>query len=435
MKSFNLLLGAVFFLAACKSGNTALPKNKTAEQEKDTTVIQPIRGLEITPSIYEVIAESPAEISLPNGGKIHVPANAFVDLEGNPIKGKVDLEWTEFHSLTDIMLSGIPMKYDSAGMQHNFVSGGMFTLNAKQKNTNLAIQKGKALQVDLVSTDDTPCYNFYQLNEKTGTWEYETTKAGEFIPGVKVKKENPTNEQDEKRMLIDCEVDYSHFDELKGKNIIAWEPTEKLSLDEKRRIENNVAQLSLEKDETGYFLDFKRKTLSSKLRVQPFLIEDAARTTATLKDELNADYAALRTYYQDLANGKVVRSISIENFGTYNWDVIYRSNDIQTVFAAFDYGSQVKNPELVKLYYLCLEANLIVNCSPVEDKKFFFSPKKKNALLAVLPNNEIYVLNNTGFREIAGQRGRANYTFHLKPSGKKAESGGDVSEIAKELFQ
>ncbi len=431
MNPIHLLVAATLIFAACKSSTKTETTNIHNTIETMASVIQPFEGLEIAPAVYEVIAEKGAEIKLPNGGTINIPSSAFMDKNGNETKGAVKIEWQEFHSLTDIMLSGIPMTYDSAGVQNNFVSGGMFTINANQNGEEIFIRKGKAVDVDLVSTDDTPCYNFYELDEKSGDWKYETTAVG-----TPIKKEAPAKKEVKKfeKTLIDCEVDFSRFPELKDKNIVAWSALEDLTKGEQNDIKNSISKLSLQKDAGGYYLNFKRKKEDTKLRVEPFLMEDAQAKSTVLKEELEKDFVEIRTYYQDVSNGKIVRSISLDNFGTYNWDCVYRMNDIQPIAATFDFEGDVENPERMTVFYLCAEDNLILNCSSAGQSNFFYSPNKKNALVAISDKNEVFILDDAGFQELRANRGKPRHTFVLESTGLTADSGAEVGDIVRNVF-
>lgn len=431
MKAIVNLITTILIITACKSG-AEKTKILNAQNETVESIIQAIPGLEIHPTIYEVISDQASKIDLPNGGSIEIPESAFVDLKGNPIKGKVNLEWAEYHSLTDIMLSGIPMKYDSANVQYDFVSGGMFTINANQNGEELAISAGKELMVNLMSLDETPCYNFYTLNEKTGDWTYKATKSG--IPKEDVKDVTAVIAPKKEPVLIDCEVEYSQFAELNKKDIIAWRTTQELTLSDKRRVKENVSLLTLQKDDEGYFLNFRRKEATTKIRVEPYYLSEAKAKSALLKTEFKEDMTAIKTYYQDVANGKIIRSIALTEMGTHNWDFIMRNFDTQMVSAEFDYGPKAKHTELASLFYISTEANVVMRYSPNEDNNFRFLPKNKGGLLAILPNNEIYIVKHDGFKEIASQRGRADYTFHLQSSGVFAKSGEAVASIARTLF-
>ena len=142
-----LLLGGgacLLLLQACQTGGETISQTVHQESSPDfVSCIQPFEGLEIKPQVFEIEAGEKSVIKLKNGGKIEFPANAFVDASGKAVHGKVDVSWTEYHSLTDIMLSGIPMKYDSAGVQHDFQSGGMFTIKASQKDKDWRLPRRK----------------------------------------------------------------------------------------------------------------------------------------------------------------------------------------------------------------------------------------------------------------------------------------------------
>lgn len=432
MKPTTILVATALIFAACKSTTTKEITEIENATETISSVVQPINDLQNPASIFTIVSDIESKIELPNGGSIEVPAGAFVDQDGKSVSGKVDVEWAEFHSLTDIMLSGIPMKYDSAGIEYNFVSGGMFTINAKQSGENIFVKEGERLKVNLASMDDTPCYNFYQLDEKTGDWSYDKTDVATPIASSESVKGELETPKKEDPVIIDAEVDFSEFSELSNMDIVAWKATEKLTLDEKRRIKNYVSMLSLQKDDKGYFLDFKRMKNAAKIYVAPFTLRDAQKQQTTLKEEIKDDLAAIKTLYQNEGKGRLMRTTSITSFGTFNWDH-YSSNELQPLFAEFKYGS-AKNPELASLFYMNIDDNLLIKCNALEDRSFVFQPKKRCALIAIMPNNEIYTMNNSGFKEIASQRNRANYTFNLKASGITAQNGDSVADIAKGLF-
>ncbi len=214
MKNFLYLGSAILILSACKSGNENILKHNISKET--VSCIKPFEGLEIKENVFEIESAEKSVINLKNGGKIEFPANAFVDAQGNPVQGKVEIEWQEFHSLTDIILSGIPMKYDSAGVQNNFQSGGMFTIKAKQNDENVDLAPNKKAKVDLASMQDTPCYNFYKLDEEKGDWAYKTTKNGTKNPNFKAEK---AVEKVKEPQIIDAQVDTKAFPELQNKNI------------------------------------------------------------------------------------------------------------------------------------------------------------------------------------------------------------------------
>ncbi|HKC68013.1 MAG TPA: hypothetical protein VKG26_07265 [Bacteroidia bacterium] len=76
------------------------------------------------------------------GSQIKIPANAFVGKNGKEIKGTVKIKYREFHNVGEILLSDIPMTYDSAGKQMYFESAGMFDISANQDGNPFFYQTG-----------------------------------------------------------------------------------------------------------------------------------------------------------------------------------------------------------------------------------------------------------------------------------------------------
>lgn len=107
--------------------------------------------------------------------QIIVPPNGIVTKDNENIESTRIL-YREFQNQTDIMLSGIPMTYDSAGVEYLFESGGMFEI--KSINPNEKINLETALEVKMCSNHQQAGFNVYQLDENNGKWNYiEPIKA------------------------------------------------------------------------------------------------------------------------------------------------------------------------------------------------------------------------------------------------------------------
>ncbi len=118
-------------------------------------------------------------IEYPSGSKITVPAAAFVAENGGAVEGEVTIHYREMHDFVDFFMSGIPMTYDSAGVQYTLESAGMIEIFAEQGGKRVNMAPGKSLDVELVSKVNTspsmtvpPGYNIYKLNEIDRRWEY-----------------------------------------------------------------------------------------------------------------------------------------------------------------------------------------------------------------------------------------------------------------------
>lgn len=88
---------------------------------------------------------------LPNGGSIHIPAHSFINEQGKAVSGDIQLLYREFASTSDIIASGIPMVYDSAGQSQNLQTCGMFEIRAFQQGIPLEIAPNKNIEVKMAS--------------------------------------------------------------------------------------------------------------------------------------------------------------------------------------------------------------------------------------------------------------------------------------------
>ena len=69
----------------------------------------PLPELDIPYQKFEIDPSQPNVLYSKFGAKINIPADAFLDKEGNVIKDKVEVSFREFYNPLDFYLAGIPM--------------------------------------------------------------------------------------------------------------------------------------------------------------------------------------------------------------------------------------------------------------------------------------------------------------------------------------
>ena len=87
-------------------------------------------------------------VQFQNGTNIKVPANAFVDASGKTVKGKVEIEYRELKSASEIVASGIPTNYANSNKQQ-FETGGVVEVRAKSNGEAIYLAKNKKLEINL----------------------------------------------------------------------------------------------------------------------------------------------------------------------------------------------------------------------------------------------------------------------------------------------
>lgn len=157
-----------------ETGTVAANGNNGATNTKGTTrfIAPPSPKLRIANKSYKVNNASGGTIQHPSSTRIKVPKGAFVDKAGRDIVGDVTIEYREFHDAADIILSGIPMAYDSAGHRFNLETAGMFEITGSQNGEPVFIKPDKKVDVELASRNAEQRFNQYYLDTVARNWNY-----------------------------------------------------------------------------------------------------------------------------------------------------------------------------------------------------------------------------------------------------------------------
>ncbi len=147
------------------------PVQSAAFNKPHPLVKPPVKGLDVYPDVYTYNGMTGGNIEYGSGTTINIPANAFEDANGAPVAGKIDITYREFRDPVDIVLSGIPMTYDTGGVVENFESAGMFEINASQNGNEVYLREGVKIDMNFAVVDTASTFNFYRLDEKNG-WQY-----------------------------------------------------------------------------------------------------------------------------------------------------------------------------------------------------------------------------------------------------------------------
>lgn len=132
-----------------------------------------VGGFTIEEKFYTFSAENQQKIEHPSGTVIEIPENAFVDKNGNPVTGDVQVSYIEYRDPVDFILGNIPMDYHQDGENFVFNSGGMFKIKATHQGEEVFLGKDKNINLDFPLTENLPDLNFYRFDETTNQWKEE----------------------------------------------------------------------------------------------------------------------------------------------------------------------------------------------------------------------------------------------------------------------
>lgn len=173
---------------------TLKQKNTTTEvAQKKAFIAPPVKKLNVAYSSYKVNSANGGEIAHHTATKIKVPKNAFVNKKGEDIIGDVEIQYREMNDQADIIASGIPMTYDSAGTQYHFESAGMFDVRGFQNGEEVFIKHNKPVTVEMVSRQPADSYNQYYLDTVKQNWvvmKHDTPLADKRKPPEEDQKQS-----------------------------------------------------------------------------------------------------------------------------------------------------------------------------------------------------------------------------------------------------
>ena len=470
----SLLFGSLFIflllsLAACDRQNPQNDQTPGVNESNDGTprlaIRQPFENVRQEPkTLTHKDPEKPGSYTLESGTVIHIPAQAFEYLDGAPVEGPVDIEFTEMHTAAEIITSGIPMKYiDEQGQVQWMQSAGMFQIEGFQNERPVRIAEGKTIDVDLAS-EVAGDYDFWVFDEEKGNWinegpiEAREGSPREATPPAvqneikalkqRTQKEPVKPEINEANKLIFNDLDLSRCPELQGQKTVvllyAGQDEQKAPQSNKWIREPGIwhKKTIVPAAEPGLYV---LSLFGDKL----YQIEVKAAPTALEMDKANQAYQQqLAEYQANIAllkdrqaliakRNTFVRVARLRGFGRYNYDILWKRRDAIALKADFEFpGVSDLVKDLALVYLITDNGQTVVNFSQSDWDKFRFSPSSDNKILAVLPDNKVSVFSETAFKEQKEEMIAAagnDFVFSMENRGETIESVADLDFILTEM--
>lgn len=143
----------------------------SSNKQSKAFITPPIPKLNVPYTSYNVNADKGKVIvHQKSNSKIIIPQKAFVNKQGQDIIGDVEIQYREFHNQADIIASGIPMTYDSAGVRYHFESAGMIDIKGFQNGEPVFINPKKVVTIEFNSEYKDDRYNMYRLDTLAQNW-------------------------------------------------------------------------------------------------------------------------------------------------------------------------------------------------------------------------------------------------------------------------
>jgi len=195
----------------------------------------PIKQADVPFSDFVVDASRGDTIMYSSGSVLLFPPDAFVDKNGNVVKGNINIKYREFSNPVDQFLSGIPMDYDSGGVKYTFESAGMVDIQAFKNGEPVFVNKNKKPEINLATSNIDPAQNLYYLDTVSQQWvnsgKSEILELGKSNLVVKnpvietneVPKPVQPHKVNEELPIIKVTIDSGSFAELMAYNNLKFQ--------------------------------------------------------------------------------------------------------------------------------------------------------------------------------------------------------------------
>ena len=190
IQNMTFLFGIALLLVQCQTksnkhqqqtqqANGALPQLQRIQKP----IKPPLKGVKVKPEIVTVEPGKKQIAEFKGGIKVEIPANAFVDAQGNVVTKPVKLALEVYDTPAKILASGIPMTYDNGKTKGDFESAGMFQLTGTSQGQKVSIAPNKQLRLNYPSKVKGDDFDFFYFEEEAGKKNEENTVAMAQIGG------------------------------------------------------------------------------------------------------------------------------------------------------------------------------------------------------------------------------------------------------------
>ncbi len=404
---------------------------------------------------FTISADAGDTILLDEGTQLYVPPGIFIDKDGKPVKGDVQLHYRAFYTPGEIIASGITMLYDSAGAEHIFSSAGMFELTGTQGGDPVTIAPGKNIEMDFGTNRDDMTFSFYALDTVASKWNFKNTPKLEknamrekltaaLAAAIPPRPVEP-RKYDPARPVLDLDVNTANHPELAGYSGIMWQyagsgpdPDKTLAI---YSTEWSSAKLNLLDSTTClYGLNLSNGQVSFSTNVYPALSGDNYEAALTIFRKNISEFEAaekvrIEKRAQQQAMAEFQYSLTIGRFGIYNCDAFPMSSIARVpVQFHFDDKEFENNRENVVVFIVSADGRLVSGYNATTSPTVTYITTSRNGFVAVMRGtNKVAVVNDTEFRSmVVNDRDRLS-TVTLKSTRQTVSNSAELDALIAKL--
>ena len=389
-------------------------KTKSAKQEG---IIPPLASADVPYEIFTINNDSTSVINFKTGSVYKFDKNSLVYKNGDAVHGLVTVKIREFHDAIDILRAGIPMR-TRKNQKEYLESAGMVEVRAFKDSAELMLDKKTVLQTDLAAYRATAGYQLFNLNTN-GEWEKKDTF---LIKPNELKKQKLAKLLERLSELVSGgkkDIDFEFYSD------IAAAPEMKPWLGQKWRVDKENVTDELLKMlrvnwDSVYVKTIDRKTLKYELRftkvqynyrdqknvitkfnviASPIKKGSATKDILQKMDDSFAQSDSIRKDIEDeIARVKkeadFLSSFNMTKLGICNIDRLSKLDGMVEVSAKFDYQTQIKSNNNVRLFCLYENNNSTLEFSWRLNEKLLLRVNEPIKIVSFLPGDKVAIVES-----------------------------------------
>ena len=382
----------------------------------------PLPELDIPYQKFEIDPSQPNVLFSKMGAKINIPSDAFLDKDGNVIKGKVEVSFREFYNPLDFYLAGIPMNYNDNGVDKVLESGGMVELTAKSNKAELFVNPSSKIKVEMKSWTKSKDFNLYDLDKTTGKWIEKGKDSISVFNKNKVYPPVPPMPIIATENAFKIADDTKMFPEIEGYKDVLFEPI-------------NISKCNISDAQEMIVKPLKNGIfeVTSIIKYGSFRKENTC--LCYLAFEPGKDYnEAMKTYQNKYAKilkernlhineeEKILRTLTINNFGFVNCDYP-RSYPSGGEFNPIYVDENGKPIVLDNVVLVEKNTNALFRYS--DNVKY--NPSNNNLLWGLTNDNKIAFIKNADFKSLKNSTSKQKVRMHIHKQ--KVTTYEDVANV------
>jgi len=421
------VLGLGFWFLSNDETEITPLSHKTSEK---IVVRPPLDGVDIADTTYELSTGTDTILYYATGSSLTIPAHAFLDRHGKPVNGDIQLHYRELHDASDFFISGIPVTYDSNGVQYHFESAGMIEISASLNGECLFANPEERISVQLASAVKDRGFHIYYLDTVERKWTYvEEDKLSTYgtegeMPGGAYQLKAPVK-ANSALPRFDVAFDKKQFPELMSYDGMSFQ----VEADEKyydpklamKEWENVTVQRT--SDGIHYLVTFSNPGETHTFRVEPVyagpdytraisLYEKKRKTSAELLPDsrkkkpvpgTNVDGAIAhktrKGFLPKPSEGIVYRQFTLNHFGIWNSGCPHLAPHGKLILARF-VDERNKKLDFDRVYLLEFGNRTLFSFYPDRQEKFSYNPDARNLIWGVTRDNKLAIFRNQEFDKI-----------------------------------